>query len=134
MFRTVDPTPIKDLAGGACEMPRSSRGDDAKTIKKNKDANCKGPKTKYGLNSIQVTGSNQDNDDVDSSPAAQSTQDALISKSYKNSQAVTRMKALDLHDSCIVPILRNSKGTSPVDCWDFSERYHVLTNHSKITK
>ena len=104
MFRTADPTPIEDLAGGACEMPRLSRGDDAKTIKKNKDASCKGLKTKYGLNSFQVTRSNQEDKDDDSSPAAQSTQDALISTNYKNSQAVIRLKSRDLHDSCMVPI------------------------------
>ena len=92
IFRTADPTPIEELACGACEMPRSSRGDNVKTIKKNKDASCRGVKTKYGLISFQVTGRNQEDEDDDYSPAAQSTQDALISTSYKNSQAVIRWK------------------------------------------
>ena len=134
MFCMADHTTTEEIAGGTCEMPCSSRGNDAKTIKKNKDANCKGHKTKYDLNSFHVTGSNQEDEDEDSSPAAQSTQDALISTSYKNSQAVTIMKALDLHASCMIPILVNSKGATPADCWIFSERYHVLTNHSKITE
>ena len=28
----------------------------------------------------------------------------------------------------------NPDGGTPAACWDFSERYHILTNHSKITK
>ena len=104
MFHTADPTPIEELAGGACEIHRLSQDGDAKDSKKNKDAKCKGLETKYGLNSSQVTGGNQEDKDEDSSPAAQSTQDPLISTNYKNSQAVTRMMVLDLYAGCMVPI------------------------------
>ena len=33
MFKTSDPTPKEKLAQGVCELPRTSRGDDSKTIK-----------------------------------------------------------------------------------------------------
>ena len=44
MFKSSDPTPKEEFAQGACELPRTSRGDDAKTIKKNKDVCCVGLK------------------------------------------------------------------------------------------
>ena len=53
-----------------------------------------GLKQKYELNSFQFTGSNQGNED-DASPAARSTQDAIISMSYKNSLMHSTLKACD---------------------------------------
>ena len=47
---------IKDLAGGSCEVPRGSRGDDLKTIRKNKDRATEGLTHKFELNAFQVTG------------------------------------------------------------------------------
>ena len=38
MFKSLDPTPKEEFVQGACELPCTSQGEDAKTIKKNKDA------------------------------------------------------------------------------------------------
>ena len=119
MFKTSDPTPKEEFARGACELPRTSRGDDAKTIKKNKDACCVGLKHKYELNSFQVTGSNQEDED-ESSPTARSTQDALISTSYKNGLLHSALKACDTLNGVLVPELRDMNGATPADRWNFS--------------
>ena len=37
MFKSSDPTPKEEFAQGACEIPCTSREDDTKTVKKNKD-------------------------------------------------------------------------------------------------
>ena len=95
MFKTADPTPKKELAQGVCELPRTPRGDDTKTVKKNKDVNYGGLKHKYDLNSFQVTGSSQEEED-DTSPLARSTQDALIFTLYKNKLLYTNMKVCNV--------------------------------------
>ena len=84
MFKTSDPTPIEDLAGGACELPHTSRGKNPKMINKNKDTSCAGLNYRYQLNSFQITVSKQEDEDYVASPAEKSTQDALISTSFKN--------------------------------------------------
>ena len=112
MFKSLDPTPKEEFAQGACELPRTSRGDDAKTIKKNKDACCVGLKQKYELNSFQFTGSNQEDED-DTSPAARSTQDTLLSMSYKNGLMYSALKACDALNGVLVPRLFNANGTTP---------------------
>ena len=132
MFKTLDPTPKEKLAQGACELPRTSRGDDSETIKKNKDACCVGLKYKYEPNSFQITGSNQEDED-DTSPIAKSTQDTLIYMSYKNDQLHTKMKACDVLAGVMVPTLLDPAGATPADRWKFSKRYQVLTEHSQIT-
>ena len=40
MFKKSDMTPIEELAGDACELPRTSWGEDPKMIKNNKDTSC----------------------------------------------------------------------------------------------
>ena len=69
MFKTSDPRPIEELACGACELTRTSRGEYTKTIKKNKGTSCDGLKYKYHINSFQITGSNKEEEDDDDSPA-----------------------------------------------------------------
>ena len=59
MFNTSYPTPIEELAGGACELPCTSRGEDPKTTKKKKDTSYARLKYNYQLNSFEVIGSNQ---------------------------------------------------------------------------
>ena len=84
MFKTSDPTPIEDIAGGTCELPRASRREDPKTIRKKKDTICAGLNYKYHLNSFQLKVTNQEDEDDDASPAAKSTQGTLIYTSFKN--------------------------------------------------
>ena len=134
MFKSANPTPKEELAQGACELPRTSRGDDPKTVKKNKDANCVGLKHKYELNSFQITGSNQEEEDDTSTPQARSTQDALISTRYKNKLLHAKMKACDLLPGIMVPTLLDPDAPTPAGRWDFSKKFHVLKEHSQITK
>ena len=42
MFKSADPVDKATLAGGSCELPRSQRGTDAKTIAKSKERACAG--------------------------------------------------------------------------------------------
>ena len=136
MFKSADPTPKEELAQGACELPRTSRGDDPKTVKKNKDANCGGLKHKYELNSFQITGSNQEEEDETTSPQARSTQDALISTRYKNKLLHAKMKACDVLRGIMVPTLKVGYATAstPAERWDFSKSYHILKEHSQVTR
>ena len=126
MLKTSDPTPIEELAGGACELPSASQGEDPKTIKKNKDTSYYRLNYKYHLNSIQVKGSNQDDKEDYASPAAKPTQDALISMISKNEQMVAKMKAFDLLDGVMVPVLVDPDGYTPTDWWDFDMSYNIL--------
>jgi hypothetical protein len=136
MFKSADPTPKEELAQGACELPRTSRGDNPKTVKKNKDANCGGLKHKYELNSFQITGSNQEEEDETTSPQARSTQDALISTRYKNKLLHAKMKACDVLRGIMVPTLKVGYATAstPAKRWDFSKSYHILKEHSQVTR
>ena len=130
IFKTSDLTPKEKLAQGACDLPRTSRGNDSKTIKKNKDTCCVGLKYKYKPECFQITGSNQEDED-ETSPITKSTQDALISTSYKYDQLHAKMKACDVLAGIMVPTLLDPAGATPADRWDFSKRYHVLTKHSQ---
>ena len=73
----------KELVGGSYEVPRGSRGDDIKAIRKNKDRATKGLTHKFELNAFQVTGNHSQDDEDEKSNAARTTQDAIISTSYK---------------------------------------------------
>ena len=44
------------------------------------------------------------------------------------------MKACDVLAGIMIPTLLDPAGATPTDRWDFSKRYHVLTEHSQITK
>ena len=133
MFKVLDQTPKELFAKGSYELPHTSRGDGAKITKKNKDACCVGLKHKYELNLFQVTCSNQEDED-DTSPAARSTQDALISTSYKNSLMHSTLKACNTLNGVLVPKLLNVNGTTPANRWGFTKWHHVLLEHSKFTK
>ena len=52
VFKSLNPTPKEVYAQEACDLHRTSRGDDAKTIKKNKDACYMGSKHNYELNTF----------------------------------------------------------------------------------
>ena len=104
MFKPSDPTPIEELVGGACELPCTSRGEDPKKIKKNKDTSFSGLKYNYRLNSFQLIRSDQEDKDEDASPAEKLTQDDLISTSFKNEQMVAKMKAFDLLEGVMVSV------------------------------
>ena len=134
MFKTSDPTPIEDLAGGACELPHTSWGEYPKTIKKNKDTSCSGLKYKYQLNPFQVTGSTQADKHYDASPAEKSTQYALISTSFNNEQMFAKMKAFDLLEGVMVPVLVDPDGYIPNDRWDFDTHYNFLLEHIKVSQ
>ena len=92
-----------------------------------------GLKQKYELNSFQFTGSNQEDEDG-ASLVVRSTQDALISTSYKNSLMHSALKACDALNGVLVPRLLNANGATPADRWNFLVRHHVLLEHSKVTK
>ena len=96
MFKASYTTPIEELVGGAYELPRTSRSEEPKNIKKNKDTRCAGLKYKYQINYFQVKGINQEDEDDDASPTAKLTQDALISTGFKNEKMVAKMKAFYL--------------------------------------
>ena len=106
MLKSSDPTPREEFSQGACELPRTSQGDDAKITKKNKDACCVGLEHKYDLNSFQVTDSNQENEE-DTPPVAKSTQYALIYTSYKNRLTNLDLKPCDTLNGLLVSELIN---------------------------
>ena len=111
-----------------------SRGEDPKEIKKKKDKIFSGIQYKYQLNYFQVKWSNQEDEDVDDSPAAKSTQYALISTSFKNEQMVAKMKAFDLLEVVMFPVLVEPDGYTPDDWRDFNMRYNVLLEHRKVSQ
>ena len=134
MFNTSDAAPIKDITGRAYELLCTSQGEDMKTIKNNKDAICAGLKYKYQINYFQVTGGNQQDEDDYASPAEKSTQDDLISTSFKNEQMVAKMKPFYLLEGIMVPILVDSDIYTPTGWWDFDTRYNVLHKRNKVNQ
>ena len=112
----------------SCEVPRGSRGDNLKTIRK--DRATEGLLHKFELNAFQVTGNHSQEDEDKKSTAARTTQDAIISTAYKYELLNDRIKAFDMMGAVLVPILKDEKGSTPADRWDFTERKNLLFNHS----
>ena len=133
MFKDADPIDKSKLAGGTCELPRSRRGSDEKTIGKNKERCCRGLKVKFGLNYFQVSGKYGEDDDNETSAAARNSHDAIISCSYRCEEMKLRIKAFDLKNACLVPKLKNETGATPSDRWDFNNRRHLLDHYGLIT-
>ena len=130
MFKVADPVDKATLAGGSCELPRSQRGTDAKTIAKSKERACAGLKVKFDLNYYQVSGKFTEEDDS-KSMATKSTQDAIISVTYICEELKSRIKAFDLRNACLVPTLKDKNevhlligGTSEHEdtCWTIMVR------------
>ena len=71
MLKTLDPTPIEERAGDACELPRTSQGKDLEAIKKNEDTICAGLKYKYQINYFQVTLIHQEDEYEDTSDCSE---------------------------------------------------------------
>ena len=71
MFKTSDTTPIEELAGGACDLPRTSRGKGPKIIKNNKYTSCARLKYKYQINYFQVTLIHQEDEYEDTSDCSE---------------------------------------------------------------
>ena len=111
---TIKLIDITKLAGGSCEVPRGSRGDDLKTIRKNKDRATEGLTHTFELNAFQVTGNHSQEDEDEKSTAARTTQDAIISTSYKCEQLNDQIKAFDMMSAVLVPILKEN-GPTPAD-------------------
>ena len=88
MFKDASPVERNALAGGSCVMSRAARGDDQKTINKNKDRCCVGLKNKFKLNHFQLTGKalEGEEDDDPTSKTAPTTTDAIISVTYLGSE------------------------------------------------
>ena len=45
---------------------------------------------------------------------------------FKNEQMVAKMKAFDLLEGVMVPVLVDTDGYTPTDWWDFDMSYNIL--------
>ena len=113
----------------------ASRGDNPNTVKKKKDANYGGLKHKYEVNSFQVRGGSQEEED-DTVPQTRSTQDSLVSTRYKNTLVHSKMKALDVLRGRMIPSLKVGYATASTlaDRCDSSKSYHILKERSQVTR
>ena len=64
----------------------------------------------------------------------QSAHDAIISVKHRCDELKLRIKSYDLQNACLVPILINKKGLTPVERWDFTERRHLLDHYGSISQ
>ena len=44
-----------------------------------------------------------------------------------------RIKAFDLMNACLIPTFKDETGATPADCWDFTNRRHLLDHYGSIT-
>ena len=94
MFHKSNPTPKEDLAGGAVELPRYLRGNNVKSILKNKERTCRTLTTKFDLNHFQVT--NKFGEESEKGSQERTTCDAIISTICICSEMKRRCQSFDL--------------------------------------
>ena len=132
MFKIADPVPVEKLTSGTCEFPRALRGADSKTRSKTKERCCKAIDNKFDVpfyyRSSKYTSREEDDGKI------QSAHDAIISVKHRCDELKLRIKSYDLQNACLVPLLINEKGLTPVERWDFSERRHLLDHYGSISQ